>query len=76
MFYRDWDDLGDETLEDGSVIHRFRSKHTNKVEEVKLTALEAKVMTWGEVCERLYRQSGMSRWQDEFASMLSNMLKR
>ena len=71
---QDWMHLGDETHEDGTVISRFQHSHTDKVEEVVLSAEEAKYVTAGEVWDRLRRQVGERRWQDDFAAMLSNMM--
>ena len=75
MGYSDWTYIG---FEDTNAHHisRYQHRATGRVEEVVLTHAEAKVLTFGEVTERLLRQVGESRWQDELASMLSNMMKR
>ena len=75
MGYSDWTYIGSEDT-DTQHISRYQHRHTGAVEEVVLTHEEAKVLTFGEVTERLLRQVGESRWQDEFASMLSNMMNR
>ena len=75
MSYSNWVYIGSEDS-DEKHISRYKNRHTGKIEEVVLTPEEAKHMTHGEVGERLLRQVGESRWQDEFASMLSNMMKR
>ena len=74
MGYSDWVYIGSEDT-DGKHIARFEHRQDGRIKEVVLTAEEAKYVTHGEVCERLLRQVGESRWQDEFASMLSNMMK-
>ena len=75
MAERDWQFLGNEDTDD-TYISRFKDRRTGKIEEVVLTPEEAKHMTLGDVVDRLLRQVGESRWQDEFASMLSNMMNR
>ena len=75
MAERDWEYIGDEDTDD-SHISRFKDRRTGKIEEVVLTPEEAKYLTLGDVVDRLLRQVGESRWQDEFASMLSKMLNR
>ena len=76
MAYIDWVYIGSETTEESKHISRFQHRETGKIEEVVSTTEEAECMTFGETSERLLRQVGESRWQDEFASMLSNMIKR
>ena len=73
MGYSNWVYIGSEESED-TYISRFENRHIGSVEEVALTNEEAKHMTFGNTVERLLRQVGESRWQDEFASMLSNMM--
>ena len=75
MAERDWEYVGNADTTD-SHISRFKHRRTGKIEEVVLTPEEAKYMTLGNVVDRLLRQVGESCWQSEFASMLSNMMKR
>ena len=74
MAERDWQYLDSEDTDD-SHITRFKDRRTGRIEEVVLTPEEAKHLTLGDCVDRLLRQVGESRWQDEFASMVSNMMK-
>ena len=67
--------VGSEDTDD-SHISRFEDRRTGRIREVVLTPEEAQHMTLGDVVDRLLRQVGESRWQDEFASMLSKWNKQ
>ena len=75
MAERDWRRIGSEDT-DEKHITRFEHQQTGRIEEVVLTHKEAKVLTLGDVVDRLLRQVGEGRWQDEFAAMLSKWNKR
>ena len=75
MAERDWMYIGSEDTDEKHIV-RFERRATGRIEEVVLTHEEAKYVTLGDCVDRLLHQVGESRWQDEFASMLSNMLKR
>ena len=75
MAERDWQYLDSEDTDD-SHITRFRHRQTGRIEEVVLTHEESKYLTLGDCVDRLLRQVGESRWQDELASALSKMLNR
>ena len=75
MAERDWRWLEDEDTDEHHIT-RYKNQRTGKIEEVVLTHEEAQVLTAGDVVDRLLRQVGESRWQDEFAAMLSKMINR
>ena len=75
MAERDWRRIGSEDTADKHIT-RFEHQQTGRIEEFVLTHAEAKVLTLGDCVYRLLRQVGESRWQDEFAAMLSKMMNR